>query len=737
MRKKLFIFLLISGCQASDAQTPLWNNILSSSRAINWTSVGAIGGNPQTGALPDASWPLCTSSQAGTTVPIAAYGTSAAPASPSTINTALSSCAKANPAGSVLVLGSGNFYLSAGIDFTGLNYIALRGQGANSTSLTFSGQAFCGGWDGLVCMSPIAYPQNICDVAPSSNLSQGSTTITIQNCGTTTPADGSINNLKVGGTFVIDQVDLANDNAQLWASTCGPESQTYETCAPGQQEENGGANRMDGPAVNAVLDRSMEQVVVVTSINASTGVVNFTPGLYLPTWTSAQKPQVWFPTNTQTNVGLENVLIQPLNQTYYADQNVSMTGCYSCWVSGIASLYASRAHVTVAWSDHITVQENYAYKSLTSGTQSYGFQNIFGNDTLYLSNIAQQVTDSTPQLTGDGDVAAYNFAIQTVFGSGSWFQPSYYIHAGFDHYNLWEGNIGTGFAADNIHGTHSFETYYRNFAPGWQDTCNGAACTNQVDTIDMAAGSRYFTFVNNVIGTPGFHNNYQCSATANASCLNGNTSIYLIGYTGCCGTPDESATGWCINAPSCTSTGVWDPQVATSLMRWGNWDAVNGSVQCNPSEVPSSVSPYGNSLPGACPSALNNYPPSFFMPSASKSAPPSWWGSLPFPGIGADVTGGDIGQCTGGTYAKTAAISSSECTGSGGSFSSSAYAGLVNMNPAMNCAMNVMSMPVDGSGGALSFNASTCYSGTTTTGGGGSGSSVSAPNGSLVTATPR
>jgi hypothetical protein len=266
-------------------------------------------------------------------------------------------------------------------------------------------------------------------------------------------------------------------------------------------------------------------------------------------------------------------------------------------------------------------------------------------------------------------VVAYNFDINNVYSANGWMQAGNYQHAAGDDYNLWEGNIGPGYTSDPVHGTHHFETVFRNYLIGNnQSLCNGVACSAQTIPIDIYAGSRYFNIIGNVLGKAGYHNNYTCSAQSTATCPQGNTSIYTIGYTGNGGQQLSTITGFCSN-PSCSATGSFDPQTTTYLMRWGNYDTVNNAVRWNSSEVPLAIGPYANAVP-----ATHTLPASFYL-----SAKPPWWGTIPYPAIGPDVTGGP---------------------GPGG---------FAYNNPAASCYANVMLGPADGTGTLLSFNANTCY----------------------------
>jgi hypothetical protein len=193
---------------------------------------------------------------------------------------------------------------------------------------------------------------------------------------------------------------------------------------------------------------------------------------------------------------------------------------------------------------------------------------------------------------------------------------------------------------------------------------------------------------------------------------------------------------YCAQAACSSLTQTGDVLTANSLMRWGNWDDVTAgcgatltcatttvrwcgnssspgwSTTCgSTSEIPTAfgdttgtTSTYVNPVPSS-----TTLPASFIYPSK-----PSWWGNLPWPATGPDVTGGNMGICSGGTYANSYVTSSSQCTGGGTMVA--AFGGHANANPAMNCYLNVMGGPPDGTGNVLLFDANSCYGSAGSTG---------------------
>jgi hypothetical protein len=218
--------------------------------------------------------------------------------------------------------------------------------------------------------------------------------------------------------------------------------------------------------------------------------------------------------------------------------------------------------------------------------------------------------------------------------------------------DLFEGNVMPAMMQDTIHGSHAMETYFRNHLSGL-DTAN--LQTQQTVPLILQSFSRYTNFVGNVLGTAGYHNNYQANFGGSSS--NCNTSIYNLGWGG---------------VLCAVSTVNNDSVVASTLMRWGNYDVVNGSAQWNPAEVPSGLSIYANAVP------LNRtLPTSFYLPGR-----PSFWpSSKPFPGIGPDVVGGNVPNTGGHAYTI----------------------------PAEDCYKNVMAGSITSEVGVLTFNAKNCY----------------------------
>jgi hypothetical protein len=656
----------ISAFTASDTfGNRLSSENIADTRTVDWSSNAGI---DKTGVLPSASWTQCGSTINGYT------------GSCTTINTAISSCAANH-----YVHLSGTFSLTCGISISGKSSISVRGDGANLTDITFTG-AGAGNYNSVVSMEPSSLnesngsEQNVCDW--TSGYAQGTNVLTVANCGSTTPAKGSLSNLNVGDIIMASQLDEPNDTGTLWNCLNGV-SEGGTQCANNPTGSAGEA-RHNGTTITGSSYRSQEQGFIVTAINGSNITVD--PPIKLPNWSSAQKPQIWFATSPITKVGIENLSITATNSG--AGQSILIGNCNQCFVSGVRSVMANRSHIRILFSTHYQIQNNYMYGNISHATVSYGIEMFGGWDGLIVNNIFQQSTDSEPSCSGacEGNVIAYNYDINNVYVTQGWEQAGNYLHASGTAYNLWEGNVGDGYNADDVHGTHAFDTIFRNYLIGFQyagcgDATTTFTCIHQTTPVILQAGARYFNVVGNVLGKSGFHTNYTCNATSTASC-NGDSSIFVTGYSGNGGQQASAVNGFC-GQPGCTSHGAFDPQVGAYLMRWGNYDTVNAANRFSASEVPSTTATFPSFVP-----VDQTLPASYFYPTK-----PTWWPApVAWPPIGPDVTGGTATGSNGGTTWVTQSVG-----------------GHVNDIPAQICFHNVMGGPADGTGNVLTFNADNCY----------------------------
>jgi hypothetical protein len=290
-----------------------------------------------------------------------------------------------------------------------------------------------------------------------------------------------------------------------------------------------------------------------------------------------------------------------------------------------------------------------------------------------------------------GAVVDYNFSIGNIYsGASNWMTPSYAAHNAGNEMNLFEGNNFNGISADDAWGSSDQTTLFRNALIGWQTTL-----VNETVPIVLRANVRAYNVVGNILGQPGYHTQYQTYATSTSGGTGGsaeNTSIYSLGWAG-----EDVCSGGSLT--------TCDPLTFSTLMRWGNYDTVNAATQWNSTEASPAAVPYVNA----------NFTSSYFSSLAHTlpnslyySSQPSWWPSTAaWPPIGPGVTGGNIAECSGGTYAGAQAVSSSQCTG--GTLKT-AWGSYVNAIPAQVCYLNLMNGPPDGSGSGLSFDASQCYS---------------------------
>jgi hypothetical protein len=676
------------------AHAQAWVGIINSPRAADWTQAGIPGG------LPDSAWTQCGST-------IAAYTGTAA-----TINNSLAACG----ANKYVLLGAGTFTLSTGIQFpqNTIGHLVLRGQGANSTFLNFSGGGslinvlssdgtFPGGAN-TVHNWTAGYAQGATQITLDSvsGIVAGKTLLVLNQCdtgfsGSDCATGSSVDN---GGYFACSSQWLsAGVGCTLGDSIGGPDGSTWR-------------NSGSGPTAAGSWQMETVQVTAINQGGCGATCVTINQPLKHPNWASGQSPQAVL-IQPIPQVGIENLAIDGSAGGASAVAGIGFQNAYQCWVSGVKISNTYARGITGIDVFHMLIKDNYIYHGSSSYSDGMAIRFNWGGDNLVQNNIVEQwkaayVNDGP----SSGDVIAYNFFVNQLSQSGTdWMWSAVYAHSAGDDFQLREGNAFNAIQDDNIHGTHLNNTMFRNFIWGFESCANGncgasLAKDSNANALNEQAGTRYAAIIANVLGTSGFTTLYQDATNSP------NFAAYTNG-TGFGSPPYGNPSG--ARPP--------DPLTVSTSLRWGNHDVVTGAVRwcgnssdtgwsttcASTSEVPTGAPVYPNSIPtkgdtGAGQAAL---PASFYL-----SFKPSWFGSIPFPPIGPDVSGGNVGQCAGvlntaGHQSGLPATTNGQCVGT--SLTTPAWGGHVNTNPAMNCYLNVMRGLPDGTGAVLAFDAKTCY----------------------------
>jgi hypothetical protein len=701
MKKLLSSLLLLASAGALYGQA--WLGTLSTSRATDWTQAG-IPGYSTGGSIPSDTWSKC-----GATI--------SAGASAATVQAALNTCSGTSE---YVLMGPGvyNWGSGTGILIKGKSNVELRGSGAGSTVINGSGGGIScegGGTTGIICFDNQngEYPAGVSSaIQVTSAPSQGATTLVLAN---------SLS-IQIGTELGVDQCDKGYsgyttgnnhntcgtgtssvDNGQLFVA-----SDAYCKYPNGSPVCPSGTSYNDATTDFQRWHRSELEFFVVTACspscnNGGTTTVTLNVPVKWPNWSTASSMEAWL-IQPSSYVGLRDLTLN-LSGANTMYSGVEFNNDVYYWMRNVAILNAWSIAFNSVTSSFGDVTSNYIYNagqgSTTNDPSAYDFA---GSNNVIANNIAHQVRVGI--IFGGpsaGNFIGYNYLINADLYSGQQFMFAnmWDGHTAGSALNLFEGNSFDQYFEDLTHGNKDLQTLYRNFVTGWESCANtgcGGPKNGSLGAIADLSYNRYGNYVNNVLGTPGGPSSagYVISSPTGGNGLSGTTGpIFLSGSGNGCYSPG------CIALQPLPV----DSLVAATELRWGNWDAFNGTTRCQTAEVPSGITYYPNSVPSVCPSS-GSMPASWYYTSR-----PTWYSSsFPFPLIGSDVSGGNVGPCTGtpntsGQYALVPAFSNPQCTGTS---LGTGWGGHVNASPAMTAFLSQGGVP-DGSNAAISFNPSVYY----------------------------
>jgi hypothetical protein len=632
-RKRLLLFslvLLLAIPTASYAQA--WSGILNASRAIDWTTAGVPGGIPNRSTICVTAACL-TATTAGPSVTLAQ------------LNAALGSC----PSGDVVLLAAGTYNINGTLSVP--SNCTLRGAGTLQTILNATGTS------GSVIRMGTTGPS----ASSSTNVTSGAT------IGSTSMVVASPSGITTGTYLMVTEI---NDPVYVTITT-----------------PNGTCTWCDGSMWSGTRVRG--QIVEVTGVSGST--VTFSPALYSNygvAMGTAPALATYFQASAKY-AGVENLQVYA-NGTGYG-QTFSMTACAYCWIKGVFDNYADGDHVDVYSGFHDEIRDNYfsnAYVHSPGSSDSDVSLLIKTSGTLVENNILERLHVGIMISWGAaGNVIAYNYSYGNFDASGARvILASIDFHGAHPQFNLFEGNVANNITMDSFWGSGSSNTIFRNQFRGTDTLASPMSAGRNVvnwsstQLANEQLMGNQFAFPHTNINSVGNVLGSADAVTAAASGLytggpspfsstilppasrsyNGEFYAVSVGYdTGSdsSGSGVASFVGGLLNA-----AGFWVGKASGSIFQHGNFDIASKSIIWNGSTT-------------------QTLPASFY-----RSSKPSWFGSVPWPAIGPDVTGGAV--------------------------DSSTLGGHVNAIPAEVCYNN----SARDANGLKIFDPNVCYSGTTSSG---------------------
>jgi hypothetical protein len=385
------------------------------------------------------------------------------------------------PAGTAVVLAANNYTTGSTIRVPA--NVSLRGAGANSTTITYTGTgtaifASSGAW-------PIWHPR----VNVTAGSTQGSKSITVE----------SASGIHVGDLIVISQLNpsyvVIGD--LTWAGAPGASGTGNDTTRDMAQ-----VDKVIGVAGNVL---TLERPLYISYTN--TPVINsMTPGV---------------------QPGIESLTI--IANAYAPNASIFIlfdgvdggfvTNCHTISASG-ASCYA---HYLLENSYACEFRQNYLEGSgINPSGSNYGI--YFTNNVsecLVEDNIGNDLRHSWIMAAGaSGNVTAYNYSRANRESDGpNWLAEDVAFHGAEVFMNLREGEVCSNLTGDNTHGGDAFNVFFRCYPIVYSASVPNPS--SNIIGIDFESASYQGNAVGCVIGLPGSTTTTGYQAFSNSSDENG------------------------------------------------------------------------------------------------------------------------------------------------------------------------------------------------------------------------
>lgn len=493
-----------------------------------------------------------------------------------TIQTAIKNC----PAGQVVQLSAGTFFINDGRYLHVNKGITLRGAGPGKTILTKA--------DGAkpLTFETGARPSPVIVVGSSLFSSTGEITNTTRPVALTTDAlkgDYSIEVFDAAG-FVPGQIVLLDEasgavwqkdpqgRGQIWASPDwrvvwqkhDPAVQFVDDFVP----EAISTTPQSAGSWFSRLDRPTAEIKEIASVSGST--ITFTTPIHISYRTGQAAQLSRYAQAHVTNAGVEDLTV-----TGGDAGNINFHWATKSWAKNVESTVWLREGVTIHASFRVELREFYVHDAAWAqpGGGGYAIGLSAGSSEILIENgIAVRANKVlVARSAGAGSVVGYNYMDMSYINSqGYWIETGLNAsHMVGPHHVLFEGNYGHNADSDNTHGNSIYLTFFRNHLRGIRTAFDNQAGGRIDDAkqsrngpqrcAGLMAYSYWASFVGNVLGAAGQMEGWVYEGKF----TDGKPAIWLLGW--------DAIKPYPI-----------DPTVSATTLRHGNLDYLTNKVQWDP-----------------------------------------------------------------------------------------------------------------------------------------------------------
>jgi hypothetical protein len=504
------------------------------------------------------------------------------------INNAISAC----PLGQVVSLSAGTFTINEG-SYVALNKgVTVRGAGAGSTILQRTNGAKLDSYipgsnpTPIILVGTQRYNNGpSTGTALSVDAAQGANSVQVAN-----PAGFAVGQIVLldeasGASWQPERISAwANIGyTQVWAATDyrvvwtkhNPVYQYVDDFGSTDYPYNSGG---PGCWYSNNCDRPTSEIHQVSAVSGNT--ITFDSPVTISYRVSHQAKLYYWPASQITkNAGVEN-----LTMSNGDDGNLNFLVCVNCWAKNVENTLWLNPGINISNCFRVQLEGTYSHDAAwpVNGGGGYAISIESASSEILVENSisVKANKDIVARAGGAGSVIAYNYMDDAyINGSDGWVEVGLNAsHLVGPHHVLFEGNQSFNTDSDQTHGNSIYMTYFRNYLTGYRKPFTAldgiriddtTGCCGPLRVASAHAYAYWFSFLGNVLGTPGKMNGWVYEDDGGTNRM-----------------PDRAI--WVLGWMDITPQGT-DPNVASTALRDGNYDYVTNSQKWDPSDTTHSL----------------------------------------------------------------------------------------------------------------------------------------------------